>query len=293
MINTIIIDDCLPALKTLKNESIDFIITSPPYAKQRQEVYGGIEPNKYIEWFIPISLELKRVLKKDGSFILNIKENVVAGERSTYVIELILALKKQGWLWTEEYVWHKKTSVPGKCPNRFRDAWERCLHFTKEKKFKMFQDNVKIPIGDWSKSRLKNLSENDKTRYNSNTKSGFGKKIENWVDKDLVYPTNVLHMPTECGNKNHSAVFPVTLPEWFIKLFTEDGEIVLDPFMGSGTTALASSNLKRNFLGIEINKDFEIIIKERLKNILCDPPLQFINKNEENKNQLDYKPDPL
>ena len=64
MINTIIIDDCLQALKALKNESADFIITSPPYAKQRQEVYGGTEPDKYIEWFIPISLELKRVLKK-------------------------------------------------------------------------------------------------------------------------------------------------------------------------------------------------------------------------------------
>jgi site-specific DNA-methyltransferase (adenine-specific) len=72
-----------------------------------------------------------RVLKPTGTFILNIKEKVVNGERSTYAIELILAMKKQGWLWTEELIWHKKNCYPGKWPNRFRDAWERLLQFNK------------------------------------------------------------------------------------------------------------------------------------------------------------------
>lgn len=89
-------------------------MTSPPYADQRKEVYGGIHPDHDVDWFLPISEELKRVLKSSGSFILNIKERVVNGERHTYVIDLILAMRQQGWLWTEEYVWHKKNCYPGK-----------------------------------------------------------------------------------------------------------------------------------------------------------------------------------
>lgn len=125
--------NCLDILKNIQTDSIDLIVTSPPYADQRKSTYGGIHPNKYVEWFMPISKELLRVLKPTGSFILNIKEKVVNGERHTYVMELIIALRKQGWLWTDEYIWHKKNSFPGKWPNRFRDAWERCLHFNKTK----------------------------------------------------------------------------------------------------------------------------------------------------------------
>ena len=89
-------------------------MTSPPYADQRKNTYGGISTNKYVDWFLPISAELLRVLKPTGTFILNIKEKVQNGERSTYVLELILEMRKQGWLWTEEFIWHKKNCYPGK-----------------------------------------------------------------------------------------------------------------------------------------------------------------------------------
>ena len=102
----------LDVLKTMPDNSIDLIITSPPYADQRKNTYGGINVNDYVNWFLPISKELLRVLKPSGTFILNIKEKVVNGERSTYVIELILEMRKQGWLWTEEFIWHKKNSFP-------------------------------------------------------------------------------------------------------------------------------------------------------------------------------------
>lgn len=258
-------EDCLNVLETLPENSIDLIITSPPYSDQRKKTYGGTHPDKYVEWFLPISEKLLKVLKPTGSFILNIKEKVYEGERHTYVIDLILALRKQGWLWTEEYIWHKKNSFPGKWPNRLRDAWERLLHFTKEKKFNMYQDAVKIPIGDWSKTRLKNLSETDKVRDESKVGSGFGKKIENWVGKDLVLPDNVLYIATESGNKNHSAVFPEGLPEWFIKLFTKENDVVLDPFLGSGTTCKVAHNLCRNSIGIELDKEYFEQTKKNLE----------------------------
>jgi site-specific DNA-methyltransferase (adenine-specific) len=228
--------DCKDELLKLPDNSVDLIVTSPPYADQRKGTYGGINPDKYVEWFLPISKELLRVLKPTGTFVLNIKEKVNGGERSTYVMELIIAMRKQGWLWTEEFIWHKKNCYPGKWPNRFRDAWERLLQFNKDKKFSMYQEEVMVPMGSWKTERLKNLSDTDKIRDNSKVGSGFGKNISNWIDRDKAYPTNVLHLATECNNKNHSAAFPQELPEWFIKLFTKEGDTVLDPFMGSGTT---------------------------------------------------------
>ena len=248
--------DCLRVLQDAPSDLVDLIVTSPPYADSRKTSYGGIHPDKYVDWFLPIGEQLKRVLKDEGSFVLNIKEKAVGGERHTYVIELILALKKQGWLWTEEYMWHKKNCAPGKWPNRFRDAWERCLHFTKQKKFNMYQEAVMIPTGDWAKSRLKNLSETDKIRDNSKVGSGFGKNISNWIGRDMAYPSNVLHLATECGNKNHSAAFPKELPTWFIKLFTKEGDVVLDPFAGSGTCCIVAYELNRNYIGIELKEDY-------------------------------------
>src|SRR5690348_2770296 len=88
--------DCKEELKKLPDHSVDLIVTSPPYADQRKATYGGIHHNRYVEWFLPISKELLRVLKPTGTFILNIKEKVVDGERSTYVMELILEMRKQG-----------------------------------------------------------------------------------------------------------------------------------------------------------------------------------------------------
>ncbi len=261
----IYLGDCKDILKDIPDNSVDLIFTSPPYADQRRNTYGGIHPDDYVQWFLPISQELLRVLKPTGTFALNIKEKVVNGERSTYVIELILELRKQGWLWTEEFIWHKKNSYPGKWPNRFRDAWERILQFNKNKKFNMYQEAVMVPIGDWAKTRLKKLSDRDKIRDESKVGSGFGKNISNWLDRKMVYPTNVIHLATECSNKNHSAAFPEGLPEWFIKLFTQPGDTVLDPVMGSGTTLFVAQKMARNAIGIEIVPEYFSMVKEQLE----------------------------
>ena len=259
--------DCKDQLKLIPDNSVDLIITSPPYADQRKNTYGGVASDKYVDWFLPISEQLLRVLKPTGTFILNIKEKVIDGERSIYVMELILEMRKQGWLWTEEFIWHKKNCYPGKWPNRFRDAWERLLQFNKEKKFLMYQEEVMVPMGDWSKTRLKNLSNTDKIRDNSKVESGFGKNISNWLNREKAYPTNVLHLATECTNKNHSAAFPEELPEWFIKLFTKENDVVLDPFMGSGTTITVAQRMWRKSIGIEIIPEYYDMVKAKFNNL--------------------------
>lgn len=270
--------DCEKKLKSIPDNSVDLIFTSPPYADQRKKSYGGIHPDRYVEWFVPITKQLLRVLKPTGTFILNIKEKVVNGERSTYVIELILEMRNQGWLWAEEFIWHKKNCYPGKWSNRFRDAWERLLQFNKNKKFHMYQEAVMVPVGDWAKTRLRNLSETDKIRDESKVGSGFGKNISNWLNRDKAYPTNVIHLATECNNKNHSAAFPEDLPEWFIKLFTKEGDTVLDPFMGSGTTNLVAKRMKRNSIGIEIVPEYYEMVKSQIEPVelyLFEPSVKY------------------
>ncbi len=278
-INKIHNRDSSTFLRNLPDDSVNLIVTSPPYADKRKRYYGSVHPKNYVEWFVPIADELHRVLKSNGSFILNIKEHPRDGERDTYVLELILELKKRGWYWIEEYCWYKKNSFPGKWPNRFRDSWERCLHFSKQKDFEMFQDAVKVPIGDWAEKRFKSLSENDFKRHVSSTNGSLGRNVSNWLDRKRVYPHNVIVLEEErylsnglsdegnnvpnliefatvCHNKNHSAAFPIELPSWFILLLTKEDDIVLDPFIGSGTTAVAALLLNRNYIGIEKNKEF-------------------------------------
>ena len=261
----LIAGDCRTELAKVETESVDLIFTSPPYANQRASTYGGIKPEAYCEWFIPIADELYRVLKPTGTFVLNMKEPAIDCERHTHVIEIILEMRKRGWLWTEEFVWYKKNCYPGKWPNRFRDSWERLLQFNKQKRFKMNQEAVMVPVGDWYDSRMKNLSETDKVRDESSVGSGFGKKIDNWLGREMVYPTNVLYGATECGNRNHSAVFPYWLPEWFIDLFTDPGDTVLDPFNGSGTTTITALEHGRNAIGIELHWPYHLHLRGNLQ----------------------------
>ena len=289
-------NDCLDQIKKFPDNCIDLIVTSPPYAGKRgMSNTKKIPIEDYVEWFSPISLELLRTLKPTGSFVLNIKEPATDGERSTYIIELILEMKKQGWKWTEEYVWRKTTSFPGKWSNRFRDGWERCLHFTKNTEFKMNQDAVKVPIGEWAKSRLmKNngtekrkiteMSKDDRKRRRSKSGSGLEREVANWLDRDMVFPDNVLEFaPIVNNKKKHSAAFPDALPEWFIKLFTDPGDLVLDPFIGSGTTAEAAIKLKRHYIGIEKQRKYWKIAQKNTKLAKAVPEIKKQIRNAAKK----------
>ena len=249
--------DCETVLADQPSQSIHLIMTSPPYSAQRTKQYRGVPPDQYVSWFLSKSQQFKRVMTSDGSLVINIKEHVTRGERSTYVLELILALKQQGWRWVEEYCWHKKTTFPGKWPNRFKDAFERCLHFTLNPVFKMNREAVMIPAGQDMYKKYINVPNLSNKRMKPKSGTSFGHTDANFANRTMVYPSNVLHLSPACFFKGgHPAAFPLALPTWFIQLFTNEGDTVLDPFAGSGTTLQAAYNLHRHSIGIDSHQPY-------------------------------------
>ncbi len=203
-------------------------------------------------------------LKPSGSLVINIKDRVVNGARHRYVWRTIEALCERGWFSIDDYIWHKPNPMPGYWPARLSDGWEYCFHLAKQTKPYFCHDAVKKPIGDWAESRLSNLSENDLSRHNSANESGFGRDLSRWVGKKKVLPSNVITTAVVGKNKNHPAVFPADIPEFFIKLLSPPGGLVVDPFAGSGTTAIAALALGRNCVLIDNQPEYYRIALQRL-----------------------------
>jgi site-specific DNA-methyltransferase (adenine-specific)/site-specific DNA-methyltransferase (cytosine-N4-specific) len=149
---------------------------------------------------------------------------------------------------------------------------------TKQKDFAMYQDAVKKPIGDWVDKRLANLTGKSNERHNSENNSGFGRDLRNWKNKDYVLPGNIISVPLVGKNMGHPAAFPVGLPEFFIKLFTNTHDNVLDPFAGSGSTAVASEKLQRNVVLIDNKMEYIEAIHKRLEKIKSSSKRHFYYK---------------
>jgi site-specific DNA-methyltransferase (adenine-specific) len=260
MINRIHNVDCVEGMYKLADNSVDLVVTSPPYADRRKSTYGGVTADVYNDWFIEIAHEIKRVLKPSGSFFLNIKPHCDRGERVLYVYDLILALKREvGFRFVDEFAW-TKNGMPGKFNGRFKNAFEPVYHFALEKGYTFNPYEVATEVSKESLKRYERKA-GGKTRNGSGLNVGF-----NGSTKCL--PSNHLHLPQKSNQHTlqakHPAVFPVELPEFFIKAFSNEGDIVLDPFMGSGTTAVAAVNNNRKYIGFELSEEYIEIANKRL-----------------------------
>jgi site-specific DNA-methyltransferase (adenine-specific) len=261
-LNQVVHGDCLSTLSDLHvthGEFADLFITSPPYAEQRKDAYGGIPEKDYPDWMLSVVRAGMKVLKPTGSFVINIKEHASRGIRSLYVLETILKLAKE-YRWVEEYIWYKTNPFPTGNRKRLKDGFERCLHFAKSPDYQFYPDALRAQ----STSKWAGDNERRKNKGAHKTTNGSGMDMSRRVVSDLVRPSNVIMMPGSCLNINHPAVFPIGLPEFFIKLMTQPEDVVVDPFLGSGTTALAALGLGRQFIGIERDEGYVRLAENRM-----------------------------
>jgi len=277
---TVQLGDARNTLKQYPAGYFNLIVTSPPYADARKKHYDSIIPEEYPDFFLSFQAELWRVLSDNGSLVINIKDKVVDGVRNRYVWKTIMALADAGWLCIDDYLWVKPNAMPGYWKNRLRDEWEYCFHLTKNARFAMYQDQVKVPLGHWAEQRLKKLDGKSAERHNSENESGFGRDLRNWLGKDLVLPGNTIQLGLVGKNMGHPAVFPTGLPAFFIKLLTKTGDNVLDPFAGSGTTGVAAAELKRNVVLIDNQPDYFQAMKARLGESRADRIVTYMENGK-------------
>lgn len=254
----LMIGDCLNKMNEIDDGSVDLLVTSPPYAKQRN--YNGAESRDYIDFIAPIISLAMLKLKETGSIVINIKEHTEKGGRDLYVYKMIIHfVETLGLKLVDEYVWVKTNPFPTGSKKRFKDGWERCLHFSKgEHNFYPEQCLVKSE-SKWLESEKKRSNKGE-----HNVTNGSGMNMSKRIATDMVRPSNVITGSSSNTNIGHPAVYPVYLPEYFIKAMTMEGDTVLDPFMGSGSTGVACANLGRKFIGIEMETNYFGIAKSRI-----------------------------
>jgi len=259
----IIHGDSREALKEFQGQA-NLMMTSPPYADARKGLYDSINPDDYAKWFEQFHTVFWETLKPHASLVINIKDKIVNKVRHRYVWQTIQSLNALGWHSIDDYVWSKKTSMPGRWPTRLRDAWEYVYHLSKTKNPYFNQDAVKIPISKATKYRVENMNKYPADAISA-TGSGFMRNLNAWKDKTHVAPTNVLHLSPETRNKKHPAVYPVGLPMFFIKLLSKPDDLIVDPFSGSGTTAVAAIQAERHCVLIDNKLEYCLVAKERLE----------------------------
>lgn len=282
-LNNTHLGDCMELAKKLPDNSIDLVVTSPPYADTVS--YGKVvevfDPEKYVDWFLELFHEAKRFLKDSGSFILNINDRTVNGGRSIYVFELVTRIVKEtGLKLFDRYIWFKKSALPMTGEKRLNDRIEYIFHFVKDPKtFKCRTDRVRVPYDPISLKRFKNkVHGTDIVREDGTTV--LSQRGSSKPHPLGAKPITVFRFDTGSalrGNQ-HPAPFHPQLPGFFIRWLTDEGDTVLDPFMGGGTVAEVCIRMKRKYLGFEINPKYIEMTKERVKKAFPDKRIDDFSK---------------
>ena len=262
----LVIADCLSVLRELPDDCVDLVITSPPYDGQPK--YGNherYERDWYAGYFLQITSQIRRVLKRRGSFVLNYRSKRKGGERGTLQYEIVFWLREQGFKFCEDFVWGKPSPPPGRFNRFLKDAVEYCFHFAKTENWQFFPEHCLSPAR-WDakdRARRRKLPHNF---VRVNEPSGQGRKRVQ-AGPDMVRPSTLLHLEPDFSPNpvEHPARFPLALPMFFIRLMTKENQLVLDPFAGTGTTALAAEKLGRRWLACEIDAAYASAVPARFK----------------------------
>lgn len=258
-------------------------ITSPPYGTQREydpaSGFQPVPPDEYVEWFRSVAANIWAILAPDGSYLLNIKEHAEDGERSLYVKDLVLAHKRQwGWRFVDEFCWRKTDNgVPGGWNNRFKNAWEPVFHFCRQPEIKFRPAAVGHLSEDcfgYSPNNPKSPSGSALLGYGARGSAAGqpGAEGGDGLFTGIARPSNVVEVKSESSQGSHSAPFPRALVEFFIKAFSDPGDIAFDPFLGSGTTMAAAQVLSRTGYGVEISPAYCDVILRRMAQLTAQEP---------------------
>lgn len=251
---TLHLGDCLEYLRTLPDGSVDAVVTSPPYAMQRESQYGGVEEADYPEWTKSWMNSIRRALSQKASVLINIREHVKDGQMSDYVHKTRMALREDGWFECDEIIWIKPESPPLGDPKRPRRSWERVLWFSQTNRPTCNAtangkktDRIGFTISPSSKHFVSGFSDacsSGIARHPDFVSIGTGQ------NDSLVM---------------HPAKFPTDFAKWLIRGWSDEGSTILDPFAGSGTTGIAALRMGRNFIGCELSPEYHAIATRRLK----------------------------
>lgn len=259
--------DAIEGLKTLQTNRVDLVLTSPPYFDMKN--YRGSE-NKtgddYVEWLVEVSKEIARVLKPDGSFILNILDKVTDGFREIHVFQLVCEIVKHTDLKLyDRLFWNKLKSLPKR--GRFSDRVEYVFWFSKEQpKFDI--DEFRVP---YAATSVRRAERPIRKRYNRDESNQDKREYKDWnLHPKGGLPTTLVNISGESSRKSdiHFAVFPDRFAEYFIKGITKPGDLVVDPFVGSGTTTYCAYKLGRQATGFDLDQDCVNEANQRCKDFL-------------------------
>jgi DNA modification methylase len=264
--------------RLLDGARADLVITSPPYATQREydpaSGFKPVAPDEYVEWYRAVAENVQTILAADGSYFVNIKEHAADGERHLYVKDLVIAHKRKwGWRFVDEFCWRKTDNgVPGGWGNRFKNAWEPVFHFCRQPEIKFRPKavgHVSEDCFDYSPNNPKSTSGSGLlgTGARGSAAAQPGADDEDGRFTGIARPSNVVEVKSESSQGSHSAPFPRALVEFFVKAFSDPGDIVFDPFLGSGTTMAAAHVLGRTGFGVEISPAYCDVILRRMTNL--------------------------
>lgn len=255
--------DCAEIMSSLPAESVDGIVTSPPYAMQRKSTYGGIPEAEYPAWTVRWMSEARRILKPDGSIIINIRPHIRNGIISDYVLRTRLALRGDGWAELEELIWHKKGGAPLGSTKRPRRSWESLLWYGKHGK--AYAD----PKGAGPMTVLVGLTPGGRgvgeyvnpSQRNANVRTP--EPVRARVSDVAVFSTRMNEKGSDMND--HPAPFPWQLAEWCGKLIMPSGGTILDPFSGSASTGIAALHNGWNYIGIDSSEEYVSMSARRLE----------------------------